>query len=157
MPPRMEYRLHQEGRLDQLAFSEMSEVIQVANVVALELKARAVCRQRGHRELDILERVAKNQVAAILQMLPLPFMLEVLEPVQQREQSEIQRPHVQGGEFRLEADGRLDAFLDFHEGAATAREVYDGIGALLDASEKRLESLRPLVGSTVAGVAGVKM
>jgi hypothetical protein len=32
-------------------------------------------------------------------------MLEVFEPVQQGEQSEIHRPHVQGSKLWLEADG----------------------------------------------------
>ena len=63
-----EHALHQERRLDQLAFGEMSEVVQVTDVVAFELEARAVCRQRGQRELDILERVAKNQIAGALQI-----------------------------------------------------------------------------------------
>ena len=87
-----EHGLHQEGWLDHLAFGEMCEVAQVTDVVALELEARAVRRQCGHRELDILERVAKDQVAAIFQMLPLPCVLEVLVPVQQGKQAEIHRP-----------------------------------------------------------------
>ena len=149
--------LHQERRLDQLALGEMSEVVQVTDVVALELEARAVCRQRGQCEFDILEGVAKNEIAGAVQILPLPFVLEVLEPVQHRKQAEIHRPHVQRRELRLEADGGFDALFDLHEGAAAAREVHDGIGALLDASEQRLESLRPLVGPAGAGVAGVKM
>src|SRR6476646_11330333 len=102
MPPRM---LHQERRLDQLALGEMSEVVQVTDVVAFELEARAVCRQRGRCEFDILEGVAENEIAGALQILPLPFVLEVLEPVQHRKQAEVHRSHVQGGELRLEADG----------------------------------------------------
>jgi hypothetical protein len=152
-----EHGLHQEGRLDQPAVGEMSEVVKMANVVALELEARAVCRHRGHRELDIFEGVAKNQIAGALQVLPLPLMLEVFEPVQRGEQSEIHRSHVQGGKFRLEADGRLDALFDRHEGTTAARQVHDGVCGLLDACEERLERVRTLVGPAGAGVAGVKM
>jgi hypothetical protein len=152
-----EHGLHQERRLDQLAFGEMSEVVQVANVVAFELEARAIFRQCSQCKFDIFEGVAKNEIAGALQILPLPFVLEVLEPVQHRKQAEVHRSHVQGGELRLEADGGFDALFDRHEGAAAAREVHDGVGGLLDACEERLERLRRLVGPAGLGVAGVKM
>jgi hypothetical protein len=149
-----EHGLHQERRLDQLAFGEMSEVVQVANVVAFELEARAIFRQCSQCKFDIFEGVAKNEIAGALQLLPLPIVLEILEPVQQWEQGKVHRTPVQGGELRLEADGGLDALFDGHEGAAATREVHDGVGGLLDACEERLERLRPLVGPAGVGIAG---
>ena len=37
-----EYRLYEERRLDDPAVDEMGQVIKMANIVAFELKARAV-------------------------------------------------------------------------------------------------------------------
>ena len=43
MPPRMpKIDLHEERRLDQPAVDEMREIVEVADVVALVLEARAV-------------------------------------------------------------------------------------------------------------------
>ena len=147
-----EHGLHQERQLDQPTFGEMSEVVQVTNVVAFELESGAVRRQCGHREL-IPEGVAKHKIAGALQILPYPIVLELLEPVQLGEQAEVHRSHVERGRFRLEADGWLDALFDLHEGTAAARQVHDGVCALLDAREEGRESVRPLVGAPGLGVA----
>jgi hypothetical protein len=45
---------------DNATLEEMVRRIEVADVVALDLEARAVVRARGQDVLDILERVAKD-------------------------------------------------------------------------------------------------
>jgi hypothetical protein len=106
---------------------------------------------------DILERIAEHQVARVLEILLFPVMLEGVEPVEHGKQREIHRAHVERGQFRLEADGRLDALFDLHEGAAAAGEIHDGVRAWPETRQDRLESLRPLVGAAGIGVPGVQM
>ena len=73
MPPRMPNTdLHEQRRLHQAAIEEMREVVEVADVVALELEARAVAGAGRQDVLDVLEGVAEDEVARVLQMLPLP-------------------------------------------------------------------------------------
>ena len=56
-----EDRLHEERRLHQSALQKMREVVQMADVVALELEARAAAfSQLLQHALDILERVPER-------------------------------------------------------------------------------------------------
>jgi hypothetical protein len=58
-----EDRLHEERRLDQPAVDEMRQVVEVADVVAFELEARAVAlAQVAQDVLDVLEGVAEDEV-----------------------------------------------------------------------------------------------
>ena len=59
--------LHEERRLDQAAVEEVSEIVEMADVVAFELEARAVAlAQVLKNALDILECVAEYQIVACL-------------------------------------------------------------------------------------------
>ena len=132
-----EDRLHEERRLDELAVEEVGEIVEVADIVALELEAGAV----GVAELlqdvfDVLEGVAENVVARVLEMLPLPGVLEVGIAVEHGIQAEIHRPHVERAHFGPGAQGRGEALLDGHAVAAAGRDVDHRVGGLLDARQK---------------------
>ncbi len=143
IPPRMPNTVWMNsGALHQPALQEMGEVVEVRSVVALELEARAAVAQGPQHELDVLEGVAEHQVARIFQRRRLPVMLEVLEPVQHGEQAEIHRAHVEGGDFRLEDLGRLDALLHRHIGRAAGGQIHHRVGRLLDARQEAARMLR---------------
>ena len=98
-----EDRLHEERRLDELALEEMRQRVEMTDVVALELEARAVLlAELAQHELDVLERVAEDEVAAILEVGTLPGMLEFLVALEHREQAEVHRAHVERGDLGLE-------------------------------------------------------
>src|SRR5487761_1784173 len=91
-----EDRLHQERRLDQLAVEEMGERIEMADVVAFELEARAVTlAQFLEGTLDVHEGVLEDEVARHLQVFWLPLVLEFLVAVQHRIEPEVHRAHVE--------------------------------------------------------------
>ncbi|MOA54888.1 hypothetical protein D3C78_1785830 [compost metagenome] len=90
--------------------------VEVADVVALDLEARAVVIARRQNVLDILERVLEHQVVAAFQIGAFPVVLEVLEALQQFIHAEVHRPHVQRRDFRLELRGRQHAFADRQHG-----------------------------------------
>src|ERR1700733_13232331 len=115
-----EYALNKKRRFGELAFDEMREVVQMRNVVALELEARAVRAARSQDELDVLERILEDQVAAVGEVLALPVVLEVLEPVEHGIQAEVHRAHVQRRYFRLEMMGGPKPFFHGHVRTAAA-------------------------------------
>src|SRR5260221_4164474 len=61
---------------------------------------------------------------------------------------EIDRAHVQRGQFRLDPPCRLHPILHAHEWTTTRRDVDDGVGLLLDARQESCERLWRLVGSS---------
>ena len=64
-----EDRLHEERRLDQLAIDDVGQVVEVADVVALELEARAAAAAEVLEDvLDVLERVLEDEVAAAFEV-----------------------------------------------------------------------------------------
>ena len=67
-----EHALDEQRRLHDAAIEEMLGRVQVADVVALDLEARAVRRARGQDVLDVLERVLEDAVVGRLEILPLP-------------------------------------------------------------------------------------
>src|SRR5215510_4003126 len=56
-----EYALHEERRLDEPAVDKMRKVVQVRNVVALVLEARAVIAARSQDVFDIGKRVLEHK------------------------------------------------------------------------------------------------
>ena len=84
-------------------------------------------------------------------------MLKLLVAVQQVEQTEIDRPHVEGSNFRLKKLGWLDAFVDTHEGTAACRYVDRGTGLLLDPGKKATEAVRRLIRATGFFIARMEM
>src|SRR6476661_4264866 len=67
-----EDRLDEQRRLDQAAVEEMAQIVEMGDVIAFELEARAVARERRQDVFDIPEGIAEHQVAGVLQMLALP-------------------------------------------------------------------------------------
>src|SRR6516225_3809604 len=78
-----ENRLHEKWRLDQPPFEEVREVIEVADIVALELEpSTATLAQILQYPLNVGERVAEDEIAGHLQMLRLPRVLPVFVPAE---------------------------------------------------------------------------
>ena len=112
-----EHGLDEQRRLDQAAVKEMREVVEMAGVVALELEARSVSRAGLQDEFDVLEGVAEDEVARVLQRLRFPVVLEILEALEHREEPEVHRAHVERRDLRLERLGRLHPLLHGHDRA----------------------------------------
>ena len=74
-----EHALHEERRLDQAAIGEMGKRVEMADVVALDLEARAVFRAGRKDVFDVAERVAEDAVARAFEIGLFPFLLEVLK------------------------------------------------------------------------------
>ena len=58
-----EHRLDEKRRPHQPAFQEMGEIVEMRSVVAFELETGAAIAQCVQDELDVLERVAEDEVA----------------------------------------------------------------------------------------------
>src|SRR4029078_1532319 len=84
-----EHRLHEERRLHQPAVEEMFQAVEMSDVVAFELEACAVRAAGGEDIFDILEGIAEDEIAGILQMFALPSKLEIPVAVEQMKQPEI--------------------------------------------------------------------
>src|SRR3546814_11970039 len=83
----------------------MRQVVQMANVIALELETGAVLGALAQYGFDILVGILEDQVAAVFQVLSFPFMLEGLEAIQHGKQAEIHGTHFKRG--HLGFDGHV--------------------------------------------------
>ena len=145
-------------RLDDAAVEEVGEVVEVADVVALELEARAAAfAQLFNDALDILVGVAEDEVARGLEMLPLPVVLELLVAAQHREQAEVHRAHVERGHLGLGAQRRGEALFQAHAVAAAGRDVDHRLGRLLDPRQELHEHRRVRRRPAGLGVARVEV
>src|SRR5690606_34487977 len=88
-------RLNERRALYQAAIHEMGQIVQMDDVIALELEAGAIVVALPENGLDILVGILENEIAAVLQMLPLPFVIKVLEAVKHGKQAEVHGAHVQ--------------------------------------------------------------
>ena len=78
MPPRMPNTLWMNsGGLTMPRVEEVMRRVQVPDVVALDLEARAVVGARGQDVLDVLERVAEDAVVGRPQVVALPVEAEL--------------------------------------------------------------------------------
>ena len=76
MPPRMPNTdWMNSGGVKQTAIEEMRGRVEMADVVALELEARAVLAARGEDVGDVLEGVLEDAVVAAREVGPLPVVL----------------------------------------------------------------------------------
>src|SRR5205085_11344257 len=90
-----EDRLDEKRRIDQAAVEKMREIVEVADIVALELKLGATAlAEILQQPLDIGERVFEDEVAGVFEVLRLPVVFPFLVAVEHREEPEIHRPHV---------------------------------------------------------------
>ncbi len=106
---------------------------------------------------ETTETVIARTMAAVLEMLALPVMGEVLEPVEHGVEAEIHRAHVQRGQLRLEGQRRLHALLDRHVRAAAGGDIDHRAGGLLDPRQERLEGTRILGRASRFGIAGMQV
>ena len=137
-----EDRLHKERRLDQPAIEEMRQVVEVADIVALELEPGAAALPQILQDaLDIGEGVAEDEVARHLEMPRLPRVFEFLVALEQREQPEIHRAHIERAHFGLGAQRRREPLLERHAVAAAGRDVDDRRGRLLDPRQELHEHI----------------
>src|SRR5215471_16394576 len=85
-----EDRLHEQRRLNQPAIEEMSQIIEVADIVALEFEPDAATLPQILQDpLDVLEGVAEDEVARHFEMPRLPRVFEFLVLFEQRIEPEI--------------------------------------------------------------------
>ena len=129
----------------------------MADVVTLDLEARAVLGAGRQDVLDVAERVAEDAVARAFEIGFFPFVLEGLEPFEHGIEPEIHRAHVERRDLRRKCRGRLDALLDRHGRGAAGGDVDHAVRALLDHLQERRERLQRLVGPPVFRVASVEM
>src|SRR5665647_484982 len=127
-----EHRLNEKRRLYQSAVSKVREVVKMSNVVALELKASLIGRTGFQCVFNVLEGVAKDQVATVFELLALPVLFELSETLKHGEEGKVEGTHIERCNFRSETHRRLDPFLDLHEWRTTTGQVKNGIGSLLD-------------------------
>jgi hypothetical protein len=82
--------LDEEGRLHHPAIDEMGKIVEMAHIVALELEAGAAALSEFlEQPLHVLEGVSEDEVARVLEVRPLPRMLELGHFFQDGEQAKI--------------------------------------------------------------------
>ena len=140
------------------ALDEVGEVVEVPDVVALELEPGPFGAEQADDRLDVLVRVPEDEIAGHLQVLALPGVLELRDPVEHREQPEVHAPHVQRAQLRLEPPGRLRSLLDRHSVAAAGGDVDHHVAASGDpAAGTRRRHPGRAIGTPGLGVPGVEM
>ena len=150
--------LHEERRLDQLAVEEMGEGVEMADVVALELEARAMRLAEMLQDVfDVLEGVAEDEVARVLEMDTLPIVLELLVLGQHGVEAEIHRAHVERAHLGRGPKRRRQPLLERHAVAAAGGDVDHRVGGLLDPRQELHEHLRIRRRPAVPRVARVQM
>jgi hypothetical protein len=136
-----EDRLHEQRRLDDSLVQEVGQVVEVADVVALELEPRARGAEGANDRLDVLVRVPEDEVSGHLQILGLPGVLEGADAVEDGKQPEVHAAHVQRAELRLEGARRPCALFDRHPVTPAGRDVDDGVASRLDLWQESSEDL----------------
>src|ERR1700693_3468661 len=64
-----EYRLHEEWRPNELFFDEVSQIVEVSDIVAFVLESRTMLfTERFEDALDIAKRVAEDEIVAPAQV-----------------------------------------------------------------------------------------
>ncbi len=153
-----EDRLHEERRLDEAAIEEMREVVEVADIVALELEARAAALAQLLQDVfDVLEGVSEDEVARVLEVLALPVVLELLVALEHGEEPEIHRAHIERAHFRLGAQRRSEPLLQAHAVAAARGDVHDSVAGLLDARQELHEDFGIRRRLAVPGIARMQV
>ena len=93
--------LHKERWLHEAAIEEVGEVIEVADVVALELEAGAVRPHRLQQALDVGEGITEDMPPRHLEVAWLPVVLELLDAAGHWVETEIHRSHIERAHLRL--------------------------------------------------------
>jgi hypothetical protein len=137
-----EHALDEQRRLHEALGEEVPRRVQVADVVALDLEARAVLRARRQDLRDVLERVLEDAIVRPGEVFALPIVLERLVRPEHREQAEVHRAHVERRDLGLELERGTQALVDRHRRRAAGREVQDDVRALPDVGGELLEQRR---------------
>jgi hypothetical protein len=135
----------------------VGQVVDVPDVVALELEARAMGAQGLENAFDIGERVAEDVPARHLEIARLPVVRELLDAVGHGVEPKVHRPHVEGAHLRLHAQGSGQAVVDGHRLRPAGSDIDDRVGLRFDARQELQENVgigRRLPG---VGIAGVEM
>src|SRR5437016_7590346 len=127
-----EYALDKKRRLDDTALEKIRRGVQVADVVALDLEARAVVGAGGQNVLDVLERVPEDALVGRRQVALFPVELERAEALEHREEPEVHGAHVERRDLGLELQRGLQALLDGHRRRAASREIEHDVAAARD-------------------------
>jgi hypothetical protein len=84
--------LHEQRRLDEPAVQAVREVVDLADVVALELEASARVAEVLKDDLDVLKRILEDHRARALVERYLPVVREVLAPMRVDKPEEAEVP-----------------------------------------------------------------
>src|SRR5882757_162940 len=88
-------QLDKERCLDCSLIDEIGQVIEMAHVVAFVLKLRPAVSECLEDVADIPERVAKDVIVGVDDIVLLPRMLPAIDPLCRRKKGEINRSHVE--------------------------------------------------------------
>ena len=158
MPPRMPKTLWMNsGGCQDASIEEVLRRVQMPDVVALDLEARAIGSARAEDVFDVLERVLEDAFVRAGEVGLLPVELELLEPVQHREQAEVHRAHVERCDLGLELQRRLQPLLDGHRRGAASREIQHDVATALDVGRELAEVLGILRRVAIGRIARVQM
>jgi hypothetical protein len=129
----------------------------VADVVALELEARALGAELGHDPLHVLEGVLEDEVARVLQVGRLPVVAELLDAARHRVQAEVHAAHVQRTQLGPEAAGGGEALVQRHPVAAARGDVDHHVAARRDLRQELGVDVGVGRGAAVLRIAGVQV
>jgi len=153
-----EYRLHEEWRLNEFFVDEMSQIVEVSDIVAFVLEARTMLFAEGFEDaLDIAERIAEDEIVAPVQVWLLPVILPGGVAIRERENAEVHRSHVERTHLWLGEQRCGEPLLEAHMNASAGRDVYDRIGRLFDARQESHVNGGIRGRTTVLRIAGVQM
>ena len=150
--------LHEERRADQPPVEEVGEVVEMADIVALELETGAVrLSQILQDAFYILESISEYEVVRAAQIGLLPVVFPLLDAVGGLEDAEIDRAHVERGDLGLGDQRRRHAFLHRHAEPAAGGDVDHRVGVLLDPGQELHEHRGVRRRPAVVRVAGVEV
>ena len=101
-----EDHLDEERRLYRAAIDEMSEIIEVPDIITFMLEPRTCFAHRLKNRCDVAEGVAEDEVVRAEDVILLPIMFPAADPFGGGEHRKVDRPHVERTHFGLETDGR---------------------------------------------------
>jgi hypothetical protein len=116
----------------------------MADVVALELEARAVGAELLQAALDLGEGVAEDKIPRHLEVGLLPGVLEGCHLLGRTEDAEVERAHVHRRDLGLGPFGRCQPLFERHAEPATGCDVHHRVALLLNSWQEALERLRLL-------------
>src|ERR1019366_2086726 len=153
-PENAEYCLYEERRMYQAAVQKMCQIVEVPHVVAFEFETGFLLAALRHNVLDVLKSVAEDEVAAPLQRFALPGEAKLGIAIQHGKEAEVERSHVERGEFRL---GGPHTFRDLHKGRASGSDVDYRAGLAFQQCQNGREAFNALIGLSCDGVTRMHM